>query len=42
VGASDLAQGYLALIIPDKSPTVRRPEAFSLNQGENQGEQLVH
>jgi hypothetical protein len=42
VGASDLAQGYLALIIPDKQTPVRRPEAFSLNQGPNQGEQLVH
>jgi hypothetical protein len=36
----NLAQGYLALIIPDKY-NLRSPEAFSLGAGVNDGEQLT-
>jgi len=42
LGASKLAQGYLALIIPDRgtSSGSRKPQDNSLGNAENQGEQL--
>lgn len=40
LGAAKLAEGYLALIIPDRSD--RDASAFSRNAQENDGEQLVH
>jgi hypothetical protein len=40
LGAAKLAEGYLALIIPDRSS--RGAAAFSMDASENDGEQLVH
>lgn len=40
LGAQELAQGYLALVIPDRIP--RRAAPFSLGAAFNQGEQLGH
>ncbi|MEN6534154.1 MAG: hypothetical protein ABFD89_10865 [Bryobacteraceae bacterium] len=40
LGSANLAEGYLALVIPDKSS--RDAQAFSLSAAGNDGEQLVH
>ena len=40
LGSAKLAEGYLALIIPDRSS--REAQAFSLGAAVNEGEQLVH
>ncbi|MEN6534155.1 MAG: hypothetical protein ABFD89_10870, partial [Bryobacteraceae bacterium] len=40
MGSAKLAEGYLALVIPDKS--ARDAQAFSLGAAANDGEQLVH
>jgi hypothetical protein len=42
LGASKLAEGYLALIIPDRGGEVRVPDAFTVGAQSNDGEQLVH
>jgi hypothetical protein len=41
LGAAKLAEGYLALVIPDKLD-LRSPDAFTEGSGANDGEQLVH
>jgi hypothetical protein len=41
LGASELAQGYLALVIPDRV-TARLAAPFSLDASRNHGEQLGH
>lgn len=40
LGAAKLAEGYLALVIPDRGG--RDAQAFSLGAASNEGEQLVH